>query len=237
MTDAPYEDPDDDGAESAPTSVELAASLAARLCHDLISPASAIVSGVDLLEDPSAADMRDDALNLIGASARKLVAVLAFARVAFGASASAESFRSDELHKLTEGVFAPLRPTLDWAVRPTELPKAAARALLNLAQLGSGAVATGGVVRLTAAVEGDAVLMAAECTGPRPRLRPEVVSGLRGEPLGEGLMHGHWVQAFYLHGLLAASGGSVDATAADDRVTLRARAPLGEENSSGSTAP
>lgn len=224
MTDALLDD--EPSPEPPVTSVELAASLAARLCHDLISPASAIVSGVDLLEDPDAQDMRDDALNLIGASARKLVAVLSFARVAFGASASAESFKSDELRKLTEGVFAPLRPTLDWAVTPEVLNKAAARALLNLAQLGAGAVATGGVVRLSAVEEGGALLMAAECTGPRPRLRPEVVSGLAGEALGEGLMHGHWVQAFYLHGFLAAAGGNVDAAGAEERVTLRARTPL-----------
>lgn len=204
---------------------ELAASLAARLCHDLISPASAIVSGVDLLEDPSAAEMRDDALNLISASARKLVAVLAFARVAFGASASAESFKSDELRKLAEGVFASLRPTLDWAVAPPVLNKPAARTVLNLAQLGAGAVATGGQVRITAQEEGGEVLMAAECTGARPRLRAEVGQGLRGEPLGEGLLHGNWVQAFYLHSFLTAAGGRVDAAAAEDRVVLRARAP------------
>ena len=222
----------------AATSTELAASLAARLCHDLISPASAIVSGVDLLEDPSAADMKDDALNLIGASARKLVAVLAFARVAFGASASAETFRSDELRKLTEGVFAPLRPTLDWAVTPQTINKPAARALLNLAQLGAAAVATGGVVRLTAVEERGDLLMAAEATGPRPRLRPEVDTGLRGAPLGEGLMHGHWVQAFYVHSFLAAAGGAVDAHAAEDRVTLRARAPLQAcDGAPQSTAP
>ena len=219
------EPPDPSGAALSAPSAELAASLAARLCHDLISPASAIVSGVDLLEDPSAADMKDDALNLIGASARKLVAVLAFARVAFGASASAESFKSDELRKLTEGVFAPLRPTLDWAVAAPTLNKAAARTLLNLAQLGAGAVATGGQVRLTAQEERGEVLMAAECAGPRPRLRPEVAQGLRGEALGEGLLHGNWVQAFYLHSFLTEAGGRVDAAAAEDRVTLRARAP------------
>ena len=55
------------GMTDAPTrrsirSVEfLAAYLAARLCHDFISPASAIVSGLDL-EDPSAQDMREDAM-------------------------------------------------------------------------------------------------------------------------------------------------------------------------------
>ena len=44
---------------------ELAAYLAARMCHDFISPASAIVSGLDLLEDPTAQDMREDAMGLI----------------------------------------------------------------------------------------------------------------------------------------------------------------------------
>ena len=217
--------PPDPAAADHGASAELAASLAARLCHDLISPASAIVSGVDLLEDPSAADMKDDALGLISASARKLVAVLAFARVAFGSSAAAESFKSDELRKLTEGVFAPLRPTLDWAVDAPVLTKAAARTLLNLAQLGAGAVATGGQVRLSAQEQGGDVLMAAECTGARPRLREEVAQGLRGEPLGEGLLHGNWVQAFYLHSFLTAAGGRVEAQAAEDRVVLRARAP------------
>ena len=51
---------------------ELAAHLAARLCHDFISPAGAIMSGLDLLNDPEAQDMRDDALRLIAASSEKL---------------------------------------------------------------------------------------------------------------------------------------------------------------------
>ncbi len=95
---------------------ELAAQLAGRLCHDFISPASAIVSGIDLLEDPSAADMRTDAMNLIEASAKKLVALLAFARVAFGASNTAETFDVRDLHRLTEGVYAHVRAELDWQV-------------------------------------------------------------------------------------------------------------------------
>ncbi|MGZ6019610.1 MAG: histidine phosphotransferase ChpT, partial [Phenylobacterium sp.] len=48
----------DDPATQAPPlkAAELAAYLAARMCHDFISPASAIVSGLDLLEDPTAQD-------------------------------------------------------------------------------------------------------------------------------------------------------------------------------------
>ena len=217
--------------------VELAAQLAARLCHDFISPASAIVSGLDLLDDPSASDMRDDAMNLIATSARKLVAHLAFARVAFGASASAESFDTRDLERLTRGVFDHVRPDLDWAVQVPSLNKPAARALLNMAQIAAGALPTGGVAKVFAGLQGEAYLIGVEATGPRARLRPEVSSGLRGERLSEGL-GGHWVQAYYLHALLAAAGGRLDYSAAEETVVLRARAPLGPPQAeAGSTAP
>src|ERR1700753_824333 len=88
---------------------ELAAHLAGRLCHDLISRVSAIVSGLDLLEDHSAQDMRDDAMNLIAQSARKLASALSFARVAYGSSSSAETFDPRDLEILTRGVFSHVR--------------------------------------------------------------------------------------------------------------------------------
>ena len=139
----------EEGSDPAPTPApvglaELAAALSAKLCHDFISPASAIVSGVDLLEDPSAQDMRDDALNLITASARKLVALLAFSRVAFGASAAAETFDTRDLKTLSEGIFEHVRATLDWQVQPVSVQKPVARALLNLAQLGAVALPMAG---------------------------------------------------------------------------------------------
>jgi histidine phosphotransferase ChpT len=218
------------------SAADLAALLSARLCHDFISPASAIVSGLDLLDDPTAQDMRDDAMNLIGASARKLVALLAFSRVAFGASNSAESFDSRELEKLTRGVYDHVRPDLDWAVDLPTLNKPAARALLNLAQLAAGALPTGGTARITAVDQGDFILIGVEAQGPRVRLRPEVISGLRGEKLAEGL-GGHWVQAYYLHALLKAAGGSLDYTVMDERVMLRARAPVAAPTAQESTPP
>src|SRR4029453_2295659 len=95
---------------------ELAAYLAARMCHDFISPASAISSGLDLLDDPQAQDMREEAMGLIAASARKLAHLLSFCRVAFGASASAETFDVRDLEKLTRGVFEHMRAELAWEV-------------------------------------------------------------------------------------------------------------------------
>jgi histidine phosphotransferase ChpT len=203
---------------------ELAAYLAARMCHDFISPASAIVSGLDLLEDPTAQDMRDDAMGLIGTSARKLADLLAFTRVAFGASASAETFDTRELEKLCRGVFGHMRAELDWQVELPGVNKPAARTLLNLAQMAGAALPTGGNARVRAVEEGASIAIAVEATGPRARLRPEVLGGLQGEGPGEGL-HGHWVQARYVHFFVTDAGGRVFADVAEEKVTLAATIP------------
>jgi histidine phosphotransferase ChpT len=203
---------------------ELAAFLAARMCHDFISPASAIVSGLDLLEDPTAQDMREDAMGLIGASARKLADLLAFTRVAFGASASAETFDARELEKLAQGVFGHMRAQLEWQVEPAGVNKPAARALLNLAQMAGAALPTGGVARVRAVEEGASIAIAVEATGPRARLRPEVLAGLAGDGPGEG-MHGHWVQARYVNLFVTDAGGRVLAEVGEEKVTLAATIP------------
>ncbi len=204
---------------------ELAAYLAARMCHDFISPASAVVSGLDLLDDPSAQDMREEAMGLIATSARKLTDLLSFARVAFGASASAETFDVRELERLAGGVFAHMRAELDWQVEVPAVNKPAARALLNLAQMAGAALPTGGTARIRAVQEGAFLAIAADAGGPRARLRPEVLRGLRGEPLAEGL-HGHWVQAYYLHLFLGDAGGRVFADVSDEGVVFAATVPI-----------
>jgi len=206
------------------SSTELAAYLAARLCHDLISPAGAITSGLDLLDDPGASDMRDEAMGLIQSSARKLVELLAFCRVAFGASASAETFDSRALETLTRGVYAHVRPELIWSVALPSVNKAAARALLNMAQLAASALPTGGAATVTAAAEGQDVVIRVEARSHRVRLRPEVVSGLNGEKL-EGGLSGQWVQAFYLNTLVKEAGGHLEHHIAEDMMVLSVRVP------------
>jgi histidine phosphotransferase ChpT len=216
----------DDPATQAPPlkAAELAAYMAARMCHDFISPASAIVSGLDLLEDPTAQDMRDDAMELIGASARKLSDLLLFTRVAFGAAASAETFDARELEKLAQGVFGHMRAELDWQVEVPAVNKPTARTLLNLAQMAGAALPTGGVAQVRAVQEGDAIAISVLAKGPRARIRPEVLAGLRGEGPGEGL-HGHWVQARYVNLFVGDAGGKVFADVAEETVTFAASVP------------
>jgi histidine phosphotransferase ChpT len=209
----------------AESAAQIAAFLAARMCHDFISPVSAIVSGLDLLEDPDAQDMREDAMGLIAASGRKLAEMLSFTRVAFGASASAEVFDPRELEKLAQGVFSHLRADLDWAVEAQSLDKASARAVLNIAQMAGAALPLGGRARLKAARDGAATVIVAEASGAKARLRPEVAAGLRGEPLPDGALHGHWVQAYYVHLFVVEAGGKIFVEAGEEKVTFAATLP------------
>ena len=217
MTDAAPLDSPTLAAEAEPVgAAQIAAFLAARMCHDFISPVSAIVSGLDLLEDPDAQDMREDAMGLIAASGRKLAEMLSFTRVAFGASASAEVFDPRDLEKLAQGVFSHLRADLDWAVEADQFDKASARAVLNIAQMAGAALPLG---------DGAATVIVAEAAGTKARLRPEVAAGLRGEALPEGALHGHWVQAYYVHLFVKEAGGKIFAEAGEEKVTFAATLP------------
>lgn len=219
----PAPSPEEAPFELGPT--DLAAFVAAKLCHDFISPSGAIVSGLDLLKDPSAQDMREEALSLIEASALKLVDIVTFARVAFGAATTAERFDAQELKRALDGVFGHMRAELVWAVGEEILEKPQARALLNLAYLGGSALPMGGQATVALRRDPDALQMAVEARGPRARLKPEMVTGLKGERLVEGLA-GQWIQAFWLSQVVAEARGTLDLELAEDEVRIRARLPL-----------
>src|SRR5262249_52896239 len=72
----------------APDTLELAALLCSRVCHDLISPVGAIVNGLEVLDDNPKPEDRDFALDLIRKSAKTASARLQFCRLAFGAAGS-----------------------------------------------------------------------------------------------------------------------------------------------------
>lgn len=189
---------------------ELATQMVAKLCHDFISPAGAIMSGLDLLEDPSAQDMRQEALNLIAASAKKMVTLVHFARVAFGASNSAEAFSGAQLNKILGDVYSTMRAQLDFAIDGNVIfPKAAARALLNLGLLAGNSLPVGGTARLEAKFDDDGIRLIAEARGPRARLKTEAIEGLTGQPLGEGLS-GQWIQPHWLYSTVQEAKGKLD---------------------------
>lgn len=214
-----------DAADLPTGGAQLAAFIAGKLCHDFISPAGAIMSGLDLLEDPTAQDMRDDAMSLIRQSARKMVAHVHFARVAFGAATTSEHFSSAELRGLVAGLSEGGRAALDWRIPDGEtFTKAQSRILINLAWMTLGALPTGGTAAIAARREDGRLLLIGSAEGNRARLKPEALTGLRGERLTEGLA-GQWVQPYWLWLAVGETGGKLDVACEEGRVGLIVRTP------------
>jgi histidine phosphotransferase ChpT len=202
---------------------ELAARLAARLCHDFANPAGGIQSGLDFLADPDSPIPREEALALVQECARTLSAQLAFARVAFGAGE--EIFAAGGLERLARPLFEAIRPSLTWLVEEPELPGAPARVLLNLVQMAGAALASGGEVWAAAGSSEGGWRLSVDAVGSRAKLHPEVQEGLEGRPRSEGLA-GRWVQGAFVHAMTASAGGSVSVSADADTVRFTAILPV-----------
>jgi len=93
---------------------DLAAALASRICHDLVSPVGAVVNGVDLLRETGPADLADT-VGMIAQSAGRASALLQFYRVAFGAAeGEGKLIGRPTLGELASVLAQPPRITIDW---------------------------------------------------------------------------------------------------------------------------
>ena len=216
--------PAQDPAADLPTPSQMASFLAAKLCHDFASPAGAVINGLHMMRDPDAQDMREDFLVLVESSARKLLTMVHFGRVAYGAATSAESFSSAEIEALAQSVFGDIRPELGWTSAIDHFSKPQARAVLNLAQIAGGTLALGGRVELSVTVEGTNLRLRADASGPRARLKAETATGLAGETLTEGLA-GQWTQPYWLHTVVHEAGGRLAVDVSEDRVVIQIEMP------------
>src|SRR5262249_57521797 len=120
------------GTPSAPDTLELAALLCSRVCHDLISPVGAIVNGLEVLDDNPKPEDRDFALDLIRKSAKTASARLQFCRLAFGAAGSsgAQIDLGDAL-SVAKGHVEDGKSTTTWNLPPPLLPKNPVNLLLT----------------------------------------------------------------------------------------------------------
>ncbi|MEO1656945.1 MAG: histidine phosphotransferase family protein [Pseudomonadota bacterium] len=112
--------------------VQFASLLASRLCHDLVNPAGALSTALDVLENESDPDMLSHAKSLMNESSARLLAVIEFSRLAYGASGGDGHLDTESLRIVSEKLFAFLKPELVWNLPPSTLLKADARVLLNL---------------------------------------------------------------------------------------------------------
>jgi histidine phosphotransferase ChpT len=108
-------------------SQDLAAAVASRICHDLVSPVGAVVNGVDLLRETGPVGLAETA-DMIGQSAGRASALLQFYRVAFGAAGGdAQPVGRGALRDLASVLAHPPRILLEWGDDGPPMSRAEAR--------------------------------------------------------------------------------------------------------------
>lgn len=120
--------------------------LAARLCHDLIGPVSAIGNGAELLQDEDS-DFVRDAVALIGDSAAKALHRLQFYRFAYGFRPGGAV--STPPHQLLAELFADMRVSCDYPEAVRALPLEWQKLACSIAAIAAEALPRGGSLRLT----------------------------------------------------------------------------------------
>jgi histidine phosphotransferase ChpT len=204
-------------------SLDLAALLCSRVCHDLISPAGAIVNGLEVFEESNDEETKTFALELIKKSARTASARLQFCRIAFGAAGSAGAqIDLGDAENVARGIIEDEKVKLAWNLPRALLPKNRVKLLLNMLLVATQSIPRGGIL----AVDGDGVAEAMTfkitARGLNARI-PQAVPGLlAGCPEG-GTIDAHAIQTFYA-GLLARSSGlAVTIEAEGDAIIVAAR--------------
>jgi len=182
-------------------SLDLAALLCSRVCHDVISPVGAIVNGLEVLEEEKDAEMRGIALDLIKKSAETASARLQFCRLAFGAAGSiGASIDTGDAENVARGLFAEGRSSLEWHGPRMLLPKNKVKLILNLCLVATAAIPRGGVVSVFLSGSETDTVIRVVAAGTNARLPSHVPSLLAGAP--EGTIDAQAIQPYYT-GLIA----------------------------------
>ncbi|KAA0972398.1 histidine phosphotransferase [Aureimonas fodinaquatilis] len=175
------------------SAADLAALLASRLCHDVISPVGAIQSGLELLDE-----MPDDpeSMALVRNSTKSAVAKLQFARIAYGASGStAAEIDLGDAETAAKGFMSFERSELTWNGQRAYVPKNLAKLILNLMLVANASVPRGKTVVVDIASSGPEVDVTITASGTPLRIPARFVALLN--ETSEEPVDAHAVQPYY----------------------------------------
>src|ERR1700760_2444997 len=165
----------------APDSLELAALLCSRVCHDLISPVGAIVNALEVLDDSDKPEDRDFALELIRKSAKTASARLQFCRLAFGAAGSAGAqIDLGDAQTMARGQIEDAKTSIAWNLPRLLLPKNRVKLLLNMMVIAQQTIPRGGRLTVDPVGEGETISFRVTATGLNGRVPQNIADMLAG---------------------------------------------------------
>lgn len=170
----------------------IAEALCSHLCHELISPVSAINNGLELLtEEEHGAGMMADALDLMRRSASEASRRLQFYRLAYG---MASGFDGDPafttVRNLSEGLLAGSKVKVEWgegstdpAVHPGRI---CTKLALNMIALARDALPRGGTITMRATPMDGKLALSVVAAGSGAGFKEEVRAVFDGSAAGVG---------------------------------------------------
>ena len=193
--------------------------LCSRICHDLISPVTAINNGMELLEDDPG-DMLEDIRDLLMNSASEGAGKLQYFRLAYGLGGDPDGeVGIGTAADLTVRLEKHEKPTIKWpAEREKMLPRLKIKGAMNMVLMALEALPRGGEISVT--FEGADISVSAD--GPRAGLEDDSLATL-GENVSVDTLTPRSIQTYFTRQVVEAGGGrlTVDTTA-EDRVLITA---------------
>jgi histidine phosphotransferase ChpT len=205
-------------------SLDLAALLCSRVCHDLISPVGAIANGLEVLDEAKDDETRNFAMDLVRKSSRTASAKLQFCRLAFGAAGSAGAqIDTGDAEKVARGLLEDDKTKLGWNLPRVLLPKNRVKLLLNMLLIAAQTIPRGGQIMVDPVGSGETMGFRVGASGSNARL-PQAAAGLlAGMPAEGHSVDAHAIQPFYT-GLLARNCGLAASIASEgDAIVVTAR--------------
>ena len=206
--------------DNDPDAVDLSALISSRVCHDLINPVGAISSGLEVLDDPELdGAMREAAFDLIRSGASKAIALLSYARLAYGAAGGfGAQISLDDARKVLGELFDTTKAELDWQLEGGLAAKENVKVLLTLAYAAADGVPRGGVVKISGTIA-DFVI---EATGKKVLLPNGLAEALSGDT---DELTPKFTPALIASRLAEDRGGAITATLENETLTFTAKMP------------
>jgi histidine phosphotransferase ChpT len=204
-------------------STRLAALIASRICHDLVSPVSSVTHALDLMDEPGDDEMKAQARVLLSEGAEKTVARIKFLRYALGAvGLNAGIANVHEVKQMTEDYARAFKPSVDWDIQYDALTVSQARLMMNLVMMAVETLPRSGVVHILIRADGDALNMTLTCKGDRAKLKEDNAKALMGVEPADGWKSEN-IQPYFARLISAGMGGEVTVKQGDGFVVLSAQ--------------
>lgn len=169
---------------------ELASYLNSRLCHDLISPISAINNVIELCSDT---EFDKDLYKLLNLAAQSASHKLQFARIAFGAYGNpSANIDIEELKKIVNNFVVSDKISLIWKEKYNNLSKIKAKLLLNLLLIAKDCAQNEGSVLIDLETDGFTIHVSSA------HLRsPEILVNMAQNKIPKEEINAHNIQIYY----------------------------------------